>query len=74
MPPHDHSTDGIDPNLRPSKMGKVNGFSLRDLPAGCDLNIMPKGDPRTQVKDKIYVVWEGYEIGLFWSWYVFRHV
>lgn len=52
----------------PSELGTIEGFSLSDLPPGCDMKIMPYGDQRTQVKGKIYVVWRGYKRGLFWCW------
>ena len=51
-----------------SELGSVDGLTVDDLPPGCDMTIEPKGNRKAQVKDFIYVVWEGRERGLFWSW------
>lgn len=63
----------LDPHLRESELGSVDGLSTNDLPPGCDMTIMPYGNPKTQVGDKIYVVWEGYRRGLFYCWCVTSH-
>lgn len=58
----------LDPLLRPSGYGSVDGLSERDVPSHCDMGIMPKGDKSRQYKNKVYVVWAGFETGLFWCW------
>lgn len=42
--------------------------TIRDVPAGVDMTIMPQGDPATQVGSWVYVVWKGRRTGLFYSW------
>ena len=58
----------MDPNLRPSELDDVDGYTWDDVPGDCDREINPKGDRRRQTENKVYVVWEGRERGLFWCW------
>ncbi|KAF7799448.1 hypothetical protein EIP86_010683 [Pleurotus ostreatoroseus] len=48
--------------------GDIGDLTIRDVPRGADMSIMPHGDPRTQRGSRVYVVWNGYTTGLFYCW------